>query len=61
MFTLIIFLIILSILVIAHEAGHFITARKAGMRVFEFGLGFPPRAFGFYRDPKTKKWIFVKD
>ena len=60
MFTLIIFLIILSILVIAHEAGHFITARKAGMRVFEFGLGFPPRAFGFYRDPKTKKWIFVK-
>ena len=60
MYTLIIFLIILSILVIAHEFGHFFTARKAGMRVFEFGLGFPPRAFGFYKDPKTKKWIFVK-
>lgn len=60
MYTIIIFLIILSILVLAHEFGHFFTARKAGMKVYEFGLGFPPRAFGFYRDPKTKKWIFVK-
>lgn len=60
MYTIVIFLIILSILVIAHEFGHFFTARKAGMRVFEFGLGFPPRAFGFYKDPKTKKWVYVK-
>lgn len=45
---------------IAHEFGHFYTARKAGMKVYEFGLGFPPRAFGFYKDPKTNKWVFIK-
>ncbi|OGH59953.1 MAG: RIP metalloprotease RseP [Candidatus Magasanikbacteria bacterium RIFCSPHIGHO2_01_FULL_33_34] len=60
MFTIIIFVLILSTLVIAHEFGHFITARKSGMRVYEFGLGFPPRAFGFFKDPKTGKWVFVK-
>lgn len=59
MITLIIFLLILSILVVAHEFGHFITARKAGMKVYEFGLGFPPRAFGVYKDPQTKKWVYV--
>lgn len=60
MLTIILFVLILGILVVAHEFGHFITARKSGMKVFEFGFGFPPRAFGFYRDPKTKKlvWIF---
>lgn len=42
--TIIIFLIILSVLVIAHEAGHFFAARKFGVRVDEFGLGFPPKA-----------------
>jgi len=43
-----------------HEFGHFITARKSGMKVYEFGLGFPPRAFGIYKDPKTGKWVFVR-
>jgi len=60
MLTIIIFVLILSVLVVAHEFGHFITARKSGMRVYEFGLGFPPRAFGFYKDTQTGKWIFVK-
>lgn len=60
MITVIIFILILSILVVAHEFGHFITARKAGMRVYEFGLGFPPRAFGIYKDPKTGKWMIVR-
>ncbi len=60
MATVIIFVLLLSVLVIAHEFGHFITAKKSGMRVYEFGLGFPPRAFGFYKDPQTGKWIFVK-
>lgn len=41
--TLIIFLIVLSILVLVHEAGHFLAARSSGVRVEEFGLGFPPR------------------
>jgi regulator of sigma E protease len=36
-------IIIFSILVIAHEFGHFITARRNGVKVLEFGIGFPPR------------------
>ena len=57
--TIIIFIIILGIIVLAHEFGHFITARKSGMKVYEFGIGFPPRAIGVYRDPKTKKFVWV--
>src|SRR4030042_2687785 len=45
--TIIIFLIILSILVLAHEFGHFGTAKLFGVKVEEFGLGYPPRIFGF--------------
>jgi membrane-associated protease RseP (regulator of RpoE activity) len=30
------------------------------MRVYEFGMGFPPRVFGVYRDPVTKKFVFVR-
>lgn len=43
---LIIFLIVLSILVIVHEFGHFIMAKRAGVLVEEFGFGLPPRLFG---------------
>ena len=57
--TIIIFLLVLSLLVFVHEFGHFYTARKLGVKAEEFGLGFPPRAFGFYRD-KNKKWRFIK-
>lgn len=44
--TVAIFLIILGILVFVHEFGHFITAKKMGMKVEEFGFGFPPRIWG---------------
>lgn len=44
--TFFIFLIILSILVLIHELGHFIAAKKNGVRVEEFGFGLPPRLFG---------------
>lgn len=44
--TLVIFILILSILVLIHEFGHFIAAKKNGVRVEEFGLGLPPRIFG---------------
>lgn len=44
--TLVLFLVTLSILVLVHEFGHFIVARKNGIRVEEFGLGLPPRIFG---------------
>ena len=40
------FIIVLSILVLVHEAGHFFVARKAGVWVEEFGFGIPPRVFG---------------
>lgn len=43
---IIIFLIILAILVLAHELGHFLIAKKNGVRVDEFGLGFPPTIYG---------------
>ncbi len=55
MFTLVIFLAVLSILVLVHEFGHFITARKFGAKAEEFGLGFPPRAIGIYKS-KEGKW-----
>ena len=42
--TLVIFIVMLGVLVVIHELGHFVTARLAGVRVLEFGLGFPPRA-----------------
>jgi regulator of sigma E protease len=44
--TIIIFIAILGLLVFVHELGHFIMAKRAGMRVDEFGFGFPPRLFG---------------
>jgi len=44
--TIVIFILILSILVFVHEFGHFMVARRAGVRVEEFGFGFPPRLFG---------------
>jgi regulator of sigma E protease len=44
--TIITFLIILIILVVAHEFGHFITAKSRGVQVIEFGVGFPPRIWG---------------
>ena len=47
--TILVFLIVLSVLVLAHEYGHFITAKKAGAKVEEFGFGFPPRVFSFKR------------
>ena len=49
-------LIVLMFLVTAHEFGHFIMARKNGVRVLEFGICFPPRAIAWVKDPKTKKW-----
>jgi regulator of sigma E protease len=44
--SILIFLIVLSILVLVHELGHFIMARRAGVLVEEFGFGIPPRIIG---------------
>lgn len=40
--TVSVFLAVLTVLVIAHELGHFVVARVAGIRVLEFGFGYPP-------------------
>jgi len=47
--TVILFLVVLAVLILAHEFGHFIVAKKSGMRVDEFGIGFPPRLLKFRR------------
>jgi regulator of sigma E protease len=44
--TILIFIVILAILVLVHEIGHFVAARKLGVAVEEFGFGFPPRLWG---------------
>ncbi|MFA6383096.1 MAG: RIP metalloprotease RseP [Parcubacteria group bacterium] len=47
MLTVIVFIIILGVLIFVHELGHFVTARRNGIRASEFGFGFPPRIVGF--------------
>ncbi len=50
MLTIIVFVLILSLLIFVHELGHFITAKKAGIVVEEFGIGYPPRAVKIWQD-----------
>lgn len=65
--SIVIFIIILSALIIVHEFGHFLVAKKFSIRVDEFGLGFPPLAkklFTLKGTPFTLNWLpfggFVK-
>lgn len=46
MLTIIVFIVILGILIFVHELGHFLTARRNGIKAEEFGFGFPPRILG---------------
>ena len=48
-------LFVLMFLVTAHEFGHFIAARRNGVRVLEFGICFPPRAIA-WKKGKDGKW-----
>jgi regulator of sigma E protease len=47
--TVLVFAAILTVLVMIHELGHYVTARIAGVKVEEFALGYPPRIWGFKR------------
>lgn len=47
--SILLFFIVILVLVLVHEFGHFIIAKRAGIRVDEFAFGFPPRIF-------KKKW-----
>ena len=47
--TIVIFIAVLIVLILVHEIGHFAAARLTGVKVEEFGIGFPPRLFSFKR------------
>src|SRR2546423_13178102 len=40
---------IFAILIVVHEAGHFFVAKRVGVRVVRFSIGYPPRIFGIRR------------
>lgn len=54
MLTFVVPLLILSVLMLAHELGHFVTAKLSKIRVDEFGFGFPPRLFRFAKHGDTE-------
>lgn len=66
MVTIIIFILILGVLIFVHELGHFLVARRNGIKAEEFGFGFPPRIFGIKKGDTlySLNWIplggFVK-
>ncbi|HET8581028.1 MAG TPA: M50 family metallopeptidase [Candidatus Paceibacterota bacterium] len=43
--TALLVILILVVLIVGHELGHFVAAKLLGVRVVEFGIGYPPRAF----------------
>ncbi|HEX5414111.1 MAG TPA: M50 family metallopeptidase [Chloroflexota bacterium] len=47
--SVLVFVVLLGILILVHELGHFILAKRAGVKVEEFGIGFPPRLFAIRR------------
>jgi regulator of sigma E protease len=55
----VVFVIVLSVLIFVHEFGHFITAKRLGIHIEEFGFGFPPRLIGIVRDAQGK-WRVVR-
>jgi regulator of sigma E protease len=52
-FATLIFILMLAILILGHETGHFLMAKKMGIKVEEFGIGFPPRLFSFKKNETT--------
>ena len=46
---IIVAILVFAVLVLVHEFGHFIVAKRVGVRVDEFAIGFPPRIFSFKR------------
>ncbi|MCL6511636.1 MAG: M50 family metallopeptidase [Anaerolineae bacterium] len=49
-----VFVILLGPLMFIHEMGHFLAAKKAGIRVEEFGMGLPPRAVRLFKRGETE-------
>jgi len=59
MLTILIFALILGILVLVHELGHFVVARRNGVKADEFGFGFPPRLIGVVKNDTTGKYDII--
>src|SRR3989344_8542346 len=64
---ILIFILVIVALIVVHEFGHFVAAKLSGMRVDEFGLGYPPRALTIRKVGETEytlNWLpfggFVK-
>jgi len=57
--TLIVFIFILSILILVHEWGHYITARKCGVKIEQFALGFGPKLFSWRRGDTEFCWCAI--
>src|ERR1700683_252155 len=56
-FTVIIFLVVLTVLVFVHELGHYLIARRNGVRIEVFSIGFGPELFGWF-DHAGTRWKF---
>jgi regulator of sigma E protease len=61
MLTVIAFLVVLSVLILIHEAGHYFASRLFGVKAEEFGYGLPPRIIGFVKEGKKWKRVKAKD
>ena len=57
--SILLFIAVLVALILVHEFGHFLAAKWSGMRVDEFGIGYPPKAAGFKRGETeyTFNWL----
>lgn len=51
--TIILFIVVILVCVLVHEWGHYIVAKRSGMRVEEFGFGIPPRLFSWGKGETT--------
>lgn len=59
MLTILIFIILLGLLIFAHELGHFLAARRNGIKAEEFGFGFPPRLVGIVKDDASGRYKII--
>src|SRR5260370_16944464 len=56
-FYVVVFLVVLTVLVFVHELGHYVIARRNGVRVEVFSIGFGPELFGWW-DRAGTRWKF---
>lgn len=57
LFTVVAFLVVLTVLVFVHELGHYVIARRNGVRIEIFSIGFGPELFGWH-DRAGTRWKF---